>query len=60
MPLKGEILIRLDTARTEAIDELAARLPGATRTGIARSLLEDALDALERDPHRLVRPAANA
>ena len=52
------IPIRLTSTQVDELDALAARIPGAKRSALARDLIQLALDEARKDPGRLIRPAA--
>ncbi|CAN5341398.1 hypothetical protein BH09MYX1_BH09MYX1_62200 [soil metagenome] len=52
--LTNQVTIRLSDEDVARLDAMTARIPVASRKGIARAALRVGLDALEKNPARLV------
>lgn len=52
--LTNQVTIRLSDEDVARLDAMTARIPVASRNGIARAALRVGLDALEKNPARLV------
>jgi hypothetical protein len=54
--LDAALYLRITTEDLERLDKLTERLPIASRNAIAREAMRLGLEALEKDPTRLVLP----